>query len=87
MGGGVFIALKLADLLLRRYSLTPQLTSEERAFVERLYLRKKDISNILILAYKSTSYNTSLISSVRMTISLVSRILDSGNMDFVEIEH
>ncbi|GAH04543.1 unnamed protein product, partial [marine sediment metagenome] len=31
MGGGVFIASKLAVLLLRRNSLIPQLTSEERA--------------------------------------------------------
>jgi len=33
MDGGDFIVSKLAVLLLRRYSLIPQLTSEERAFV------------------------------------------------------
>ena len=44
MNGGVYIASKLAVLLLRRNSLIPQLTSEERAFD----LCKKEIAFILI---------------------------------------
>ncbi|MGB7117441.1 MAG: hypothetical protein WBD56_14960, partial [Anaerolineales bacterium] len=75
--------LELEVLLLLRNTRITQISSEERA----LYLRKKDISYILILAYKSTTCHISCIGSGRMTISLVSRILDSDNMDFVETEH
>ena len=46
MGGGVFIASKLAVLLLRRNSLIPQQTDAERAFVlaEEGYIQYTDIS-------------------------------------------
>ena len=42
---------------------------------------------ILKLASKSTAKHVSSIDSRRMTISVVSRIFDSDNMDCVEMAH
>jgi hypothetical protein len=46
--GGVFIVMRLEVLLLLRNTLITRLSSEESAFVLRLYLCEKEIACILI---------------------------------------
>lgn len=50
-------------------------------------MRKKQIFCKLIVAFKSTASHVSNIGLDRVTVSVLSRIIDSDNMGLVEIKH